>query len=527
MFYHLKVKVKTIGGCYDTVKRNQLNKNYNFNAEEPKLISLWGNNPQKDLLNRFQISIPNHKKQNWFLPMPPPNITGQLHLGHSLFLTIQDIKTRFNTIIGNNTLWIPGTDHAGLATHEKIILSMKKKQIDLNNSSLYFEEAEKWKEFYQNRIKNQIFRMGAACNWEKERFTLDEQYINSSLKAFDICYENKMLYRKDDQYYLDMTKLAKDLLKDLKNGKIKITPESGKNTLISFLDNIEPWCISRQIPWGLPIPIAYNPLEERTAHLKDINSNESGWIKEDMTFDTWFLSSLWPAAILGWPNNTKDFENFYPCSWLETGDDIIFFWCARMLMMCKLITGKYPFNKIYLHGIIRDKNNKKMSKSLGNGIDPLTCIETHGTDCLRWTLCNHTEPGLDIKFNNEWLNEEKKFINKIWQAARFIDMHTHFIDNKKQIKEGIFISEEMDKITEIWYDLLSKDKFSQCSRQLQIHFRTYFCDYWIEKNKKELWNENNDIAIEGLMILSRYLILFNPFIPFITTSIDENIFSLN
>lgn len=459
--------------------------------------------------------------------MPPPNITGQLHLGHSLFLTLQDIKTRFNTIIGNNSLWIPGTDHAGLATHEKILLSMNEKNLDPNDLSAYFEEANIWKDFYQRRIKTQIFSMGASCNWNKERFTLDEEYKKSSLKAFDICYENGMLYRENNQYYLDMTNLAQELLKDLESGIIKITPESGKNTLISFLKNIEPWCISRQIPWGLPIPIAYNSLEERTARFSDIDHSDPNWIKENFTFDTWFLSSIWPAAILGWPHKTTDFEQFYPCSWLETADDIIFFWCARMLMMCKLITGKYPFNEIYLHGIIRDKNNKKMSKSLGNGIDPLLCIESHGADCLRWTLCNHTEPGLDIKFNLDWLNEEKKFINKIWQASRFINMYTYFIDNKKDIKERDFISSEMDKITETWYDLLSKDKFSTCSRQLQNHFRSYFCDYWIEQNKKELWNNNKDIAIEGLMILQRYLILFNPFIPFITTSIDDLIFINN
>lgn len=455
--------------------------------------------------------------------MPPPNITGQLHLGHSLFLTIQDIKTRFNTIIGNNTLWIPGTDHAGLATHEKIIGSMKEKNLSPDDKDAYFTEAESWKNFYQNRIKNQIFCMGAACNWDKERFTLDEKYISSTLKAFDICYENNMLFRKGEDYFLDMSKLAAELLEDLDNGKIKITPESGKNTLKSFLKNIEPWCISRQIPWGLPIPIAYNASQNRTARLKDIKLSDEGWDNQEMTFDTWFLSSIWPAAILGWPEKTQDFSEFYPCSWLETADDIIFFWCARMLMMCKLITGQYPFNEIYLHGIIRDKNNKKMSKSLGNGIDPLTCIDTHGADCLRWTLAAHTEPGLDMKFNMSWLDEEKKFINKIWQASRFIHMHTQFLD-RNSLKGKEIDSKEMSEIKEKWFFMLSENKFSQCAREIQNHFRSYFCDRWIEENKKELWAENKQIAIEGLLILKLYLCLLNPFIPFITTSIDENIY---
>ncbi len=453
--------------------------------------------------------------------MPPPNITGQLHLGHSLFLTIQDIKTRYNTIIGNNTLWIPGTDHAGLATHEKIMSSLKDQGLGFSDE-IYFKKAFEWKEFYQNRIRTQIFSMGAACDWNRERFTLDDKYISSALSAFDICYEKEMFYTENGQCYLDMSTLANELLNDLENDLIEITPISGKNTLMSFLRNIEPWCISRQIPWGLPIPIAYNAAESRTERLNSINPNDPNWTFETSTFDTWFLSSIWPAAILGWPEKTPEFETFYPCSWLETADDIIFFWCARMLMMCKLITGQYPFNKIYLHGIIRDKDNKKMSKSLGNGIDPLTCIETHGTDCLRWTLATHTEPGLDIKFDLKWLDEEKKFINKFWQAARFINMHT--LPSTMDEIEAIPLPKEMMEITQEWYNLLNQDRFSQCARAIQSHFKHYFCDTWIEQNKRSLWDGDKETSLLGQALLKRYLILFNPFIPFITTYIDQNIF---
>lgn len=450
--------------------------------------------------------------------MPPPNITGQLHLGHSLFLTIQDIKTRYNTIIGNNTLWIPGTDHAGLATHSKIIESLETKGLDSNNEDIYLNEANQWKEFYQTRIKKQIFSMGAACDWNKERFTLDDNYIKSALKAFDICIKNDMLYFSEGQYYLDMSNLAKELLDDLEKGMIEITPESGKNTLMSFLRNIEPWCISRQIPWGLTIPIAHDS-DNNIKHLSEIHEGNHEWIHDKSTFDTWFLSSLWPAAILGWPENTEDFKNFYPASWLETADDIIFFWCARMLMMCKLITGQYPFTKIYLHGLIRDKHNKKMSKSLGNGIDPLDCIKTHGTDCLRWSLATHCEPGLDIKYNLSWLDEEKKFINKIWQAQRFISMHTENMEERNI--DNIILPDEMINITNRWYSLLQHDKFSQCARELQHHFKNYYCDKWIEENKKDLWAGSHHTGLLGLAIMKRYMTLLNPFMPYITTSIDQ------
>ena len=268
------------------------------------MYQLWLKNhafyPQSNT-NSSKIS----KQKTYFIPMPPPNITGKLHLGHALFLTLQDILTRYHRANGDNTLWLPGTDHAGISTDEKIKELFKD---EIPTEKQYFEKAWQWKDKFHSQITSQIQAMGASCDWSRERFTLDEKYQKSTFEALKICHQNKMLYKKDSNWYLDMSKLAKNLLDDLNNGKIQIEPLSGLNTLKHFLENIEPWCISRQIRWGQKLPIFTNNKGEifLASSLEEAKNQclEDNLIQESDTFDTWFNSSLWPFATLVWPEKT-------------------------------------------------------------------------------------------------------------------------------------------------------------------------------------------------------------------------------
>lgn len=454
--------------------------------------------------------------------MPPPNITGKLHLGHALFLTLQDILTRYHRQCGENTLWLPGTDHAGLATDEKIKQYFSKLNIEPSKED-FLKKAWEWKDDFHKTITTQIKAMGASCDWQRERFTLDKKYLESSTYALKICHQNGILYKKEGQWYLDMSHLAQELLKALEDNQIQIEPLSGANTLKNFLKNIEPWCISRQISWGQQLPIFMdeennfwiaNTLEEAQQLSGKENMNQ-----EQDTLDTWFLSSLWPFATLGWPEKTKDYETYYPASIIETADDIIFFWCARMLMMGKICTHQWAFRKIYLHGIIRDKEGKKMSKSLGNGIDPLEMIEKHGADALRWALASQCNAGHDSQLGLEDIKIASQFMNKIWQAGRFILMHAQKMN---LCHDGRMHSWDALRDFEIQYhNYLSKEKFLQSAQELQHFFKHEFCDKWIEQAKPLLYEGNLEKCQEGLAILYRFLLLFHPFIPFMTEKINS------
>jgi len=478
------------------------------------------------------------------MPMPPPNITGQLHLGHALFLSIQDAKTRFHAQIGDDALWLPGTDHAGLATHEKILDSLAQQGLDATDPALYMREAWSWKERLHGRITTQIRKMGAACDWSKERFTLDERSQRSALAAFSRCCSEGMLFRQDGEWFLRMDDLASQLLCALDAGEIRITPESSANELRNFLRNIEPWRLSRNISWGLPIPLETRGDEWRLSPSPQItqqaigaaqsltpSGSPDGWKPEPATFDTWFISALWPFSCLGWPEQTEDFQRYYPAAWMETADDILFFWCARMLMMGKLLTGQWPFREIYLHGIIRDSQGRKMSKSLGNGIDPLELIEKKGADSLRWMLLANAQPGLDAKFNPATLSSESKFLNKIWQAGRFLSPFAPLLATLPQNalamqacserNEALFA--DLNRLTSSWADHFRKNEFSLAARLIQRHFKDFFCDEWIERSKEKLKGGDALLAAEGFSLLSRYLALFHPFCPFLTSQLHEQL----
>lgn len=445
--------------------------------------------------------------------MPPPNITGKLHLGHALFISIQDSIIRWRKSKGYDTLWLPGTDHAGISMYNKIMQ-------EANDSSISKEDfmarAWAWKDKYECIILDQIKALNPSANWENLRFTLDEEYQNSSIEALKRC--KHLLYENNNQWYLDMREPAAELLAALEAGEINIIPKTEESQLLNFLRNIEPWCISRQIFWGQQMPIYKSESGNFIIanSLQEAGQSLSGKIEQiNDCFDTWFNSSLWPFASLGWPCRTELYEKFYPAQLIETGDDILFFWCARMLMMGKLCTGIYPFKEIYLHGLIRDSKGIKMAKGLGNGIDPLDILADFGSDNLRWTLISNTTAAHDIKFNMQELYGTKKFLNKLWQAGRFFELNE---------PDGGYTSRPSDYLkdfTEQFDKSMQEYDFQRASRSLQHFFRSEFCDKWIEEHKEAIRGGDKETYFIGLHIYLELLKMFSIFIP----NISEHLFS--
>lgn len=444
--------------------------------------------------------------------MPPPNITGKLHMGHALFLTIQDSLKRYYKSCGHETLWLPGLDHAGIATHEKITHYQNESNCSYREASQYIENTHK------NKIIEQIKMMGALPDWDYLTYTMDSEYKEFTLSILKLLNEDNLIYFKDGQYYLKLEGFAKNLINSINNKEIKIIPSTETGALLHFLYNIEDWCISRQIPWGISLPI--------NEELKyDINYDSPH------TLDTWFNSSLWPIACL--LKEPELIEKFYPADLIETGSDILFFWCAKMLMMGNYIYNNqerlnlniktsYPFYHIYLHGLIRDKHNKKFSKSLGNGIDPLDMIDKYGPDALRLFLISRTGPAEDIKFNENDLPGFKKFINKLWQAGKFLSIHAN---NNHLIKDKYFLeSTNLKDIQLRFIKHMDNYQFLEASRLIQHEFKSWFCDIWIEKNKESIHNGNIDNLKEGLFIYEQFLCMFEPFCPFITHKLLKELY---
>ncbi len=464
--------------------------------------------------------MPSENKETYYIPMPPPNITGQLHLGHSLFLTIQDSIARYYRKSGYNTLWLPGTDHAGLATHQKIIDSFNG---EIPNDIQYLERAAELKDKHQATIINQIKKMGASCDWSRLNYTLDDNFKTASTFALSKLNDENLLYHKNGQWYISMKEMADDLLKAIHDDYFIINDQSEMNKLIHMLENIEDWCISRQIKWGFELPIY--TANDGSIHIfeNDIQAIETigiDYIKETSTFDTWFTSSLWPMATLGWPNKTDDYLKYYPAQIIETGADILFFWCARMLMIGKKMTGIYPFKEIYLHGICLDKNGQKMSKSLGNGIDPLDIIDIYGTDALRFALLSKST-NKDMKISKQDFLTASKFINKIWQSFKFFGLQIEKQNLDIQFNENGDFKNNIDILKNSFIEKMEKRDFLNLIRELQHSYKHEFCDIWIEKNKRAIFDGNTAIIHHGLFILLSYLNMFHCFIPFITENIAE------
>lgn len=662
--------------------------------------------------------------------LPPPNVTGFLHMGHALDHTIQDMMIRWKRMNGYNTMWLPGTDHAGIATQSVVERELKKDGVtrhDLGREK-FVEKVWDWKHQYGNRIYGQMRRLGDSCDWDRAVFTLDEGVSKAVRKVFVSLHKKGLIYRgqrlvnwsgpletaisdlevehkqikgslyhikyplddgsgfltiattrpetllgdsavcvhpEDERYkhligksvllpltdrkikiiadtYVDkefgsgvvkitpahdfndykigkthnlefiniLTKKAeinenggdyaglkvqearKRILEDLKaqnllekeephvnsvghcsrsgavvepflseqwfvkmealavpakrvaeNGTIRFEPESWTKVYLHWLNNIEDWCISRQLWWGHRIPVWYcTDCNHQTVAEEDATACEkcgsTQLRQDDDVLDTWFSSALWPFSTMGWPNETETLKTFYPTSYLVTGHDIIFFWVARMIMMGLEFQRDVPFRTVYIHGLVRDSQGRKMSKSLGNSIDPVEMIEKHGADALRFTFAAHLYSGKDFKFSEQRLEGYRNFMNKVWNAARFALSN---LSDFKAPAEGVkalpnkahisvfdqWIITKLEEVTKTVEEAMEQERFSDASTALYQFIWNQFCDWYIEFTKPILNGTNaEEKAATQLVIaqvLNRIMRLLHPFAPFISEEIYQKL----
>ena len=695
-----------------------LDKRLNFIEIEKKILAKW----EKEKLFLFKDS---DNSKPYTIIMPPPNVTGSLHMGHALTFTLQDILIRFNKKLGMNVLWQPGTDHAGIATEilveKKLISDKKKNKNDLGREE-FLKQIWEWKEKSGNKIVDQLKKLGTAVDWSISKFTLDEECSNAVKEAFIQLFNDGYIYQDerlvnwdpklqtaisdlevnqkevdgslwffkyyiketDDfievattrpetmfgdvaiavhpknralksyigkkaiiplteryvhiiadeyadpskgsgavkitpahdfndfliakkhnlnfinifdkqaklnssvpnkfigmdryearksiikvlkengqltkiennkmfipigertgevieplltkQWFLDSKKLCNQVLKSIKKKEIKFHPESWMNTFRHWINNIEPWCISRQIWWGHRIPIWYTDDGHKIA-AKDLNHAKNilkkkrikGKIshQESDVLDTWFSSALWPFSTLNWPQKNKILSKYYPSDVLVTGFDIIFFWVARMIMMGLFFMKKIPFKNIYIHPLVKDEKGEKMSKSRGNVIDPIEMTKIYGSDSLRFTLANLSTQGRDIKLSNKLVENSRNFITKIWNVARFYEFNDFSLDKKYNFKNNklpinnwiIFrFNETKRKILKN----LSEYKFNLLLNELYHFVWNDFCDLYLEFCKIYLRDEKNkkEISSNFSQLFKIILNFLNPIIPFVTEEIS-------
>ena len=683
--------------------KREMDKVYNPKDVEENIYKEW------EEKGYFKAKV-NSRKKPFTIVMPPPNITGKLHMGHALDETLQDILIRFKRMQGFEALWVPGTDHASIATEAKVVEQLKKEGLSKEEigREKFLERTWQWKKEYGGSIVNQLRKLGASCDWSRERFTMDEGCSKAVREFFVKLYEKGLIYRgekiinwcpncktsisdsevnfkemdgnfwhisykligslnhvtvattrpetifgdvalavnpndsryshligkkvivpvvereipiiADDyvdvevgtgvlkitpahdpndfevgkrhnlpiinvmdedgkmnenailfqgldryetrkqlvellrkggylektesihhnvgtcyrcsttveprvstQWFVKMDELAKPAIDCVKNGKTKFIPERFSKIYFHWMENIKDWCISRQLWWGHRIPVWYckkcgemTVSKDTPGVCKHCGSDEI--YQDNDTLDTWFSSGLWPFSVLGWPEKTPELDYFYPTNVLVTGYDIIFFWVAKMIFSSLEMTGKEPFKNILIHGLVRDSQGRKMSKSLGNGIDPLEIIEKYGADALRFSLMLGNGPGNDMRFFNEKVEASRNFANKIWNAARFIHLNTDNQAVEKRIPRELgdidrwILSRLNSIILEVTNNL---DKFELGIAAQNIYDIVWdeFCDWYIEFSK-----------IEGkkevlLFVVDSILKLLHPFMPFVTEEI--------
>ncbi len=688
-------------------------KNYDPQEFEDKLYNEW---VQKGY---FHAEV-NRDKKPFTIVIPPPNVTGQLHMGHALDETLQDILIRYKRMQGYEALWIPGTDHAGIATQIKVEEDLRENEgltrYDLGREK-FLERVWDWKEKYGNRIINQLKKIGSSCDWDRERFTMDEGCSKAVREVFVNLYNKGLIYRgsriinwcpkcitalsdaeveheeqqghfwyikypvkdsdefvtiattrpetmfgdtavavnpEDERYKhiigktlclpltdreipvvadeyvdkefgtgcvkitpahdpndfevglrhnLEMIKVMNDdatmnsyagkyegmdryecrkqMLKDLdemgllvkieehshnvgqcyrcgttvepivsrqwfvkmkplaepaieavKNGETQFVPERFSKLYMNWMEGVFDWCISRQLWWGHRIPAFYcDECGEMTVSKEDITTCPKcgGHVhQEEDVLDTWFSSALWPFSTLGWPDKTEELDYFYPTSVLVTAYDIIFFWVARMIFSGIEHTGQVPFEKVFMHGLVRDSQGRKMSKSLGNGIDPLKIIDEYGADALRFALTTGNAPGNDMRFYTEKVEAGRNFANKLWNASRFTMMNLDIDENKLPDTEELqledkWIISKYNKVVRTVTDNLDKFEIGVALANLYDFVWENFCDWYIELVKPRLFDKEDPTGKTAqyvlTYVLSHTLQLLHPFMPFITEEI--------
>ena len=662
-------------------------------------------------------------KKPYTIVIPPPNITGQLHMGHALDETLQDILIRFRRMQGYDTLWLPGTDHASIATEAKIVEAMKKEGLtkeDIGRDK-FLERAWAWKEQYGGRIVSQLKKLGSSCDWDRERFTLDEGCSRAVREVFVRLYEKGLIYRgeriinwcphcrtsisdaeveytekegsfwhirypfadgsgyvelattrpetmigdtavavhpedprykdlvgkmlilplvgreipliadeyverdfgtgvvkitpahdpndfevglrhdlpvinvmtddghmTDDcgkyagmdiyecrkqivqdleeggylikvepmkhnvgscyrchtvveprvskQWFVRMEPLAKPAVKVVRNKEIKLIPERMEKIYYNWMENIKDWCISRQLWWGHRIPAWYcadcgETIVAKEAPATCPKCGGAHLHQDEDTLDTWFSSALWPFSTLGWPDETPELKHYYPTSTLVTGYDIIFFWVARMIFSALEYTGKAPFNTVLFHGLVRDAQGRKMSKSLGNGIDPLEVIAQYGADALRFALSTGNSPGNDMRFSTEKVESSRNFANKIWNAARFVLMNLPENEPAPHLPAALetedkWVLSKYNTLVKSVTDNLDKFELGVAVQKLYDFIWDILCDWYIELVKVRL-REEGDTAANAravlVYVMSNTLKLLHQFMPFITEEIWQTL----
>lgn len=693
----------------------ELAKQYNPAEVEDRTYKFWCDNKY------FHAEVDPSKKP-YTIVIPPPNITGQLHMGHALDNTLQDILIRWRRMQGYEALWLPGTDHASIATEAKIVEAMRKEGVtkeDIGRDE-FLKRAWAWKDQYGSRIIEQLKKMGSSCDWDRERFTMDEGCSKAVKEVFVNLYNKGLIYQgkrmvnwcphckttisdaeveyedqaghfwhlrypfkdgsgyvelattrpetmlgdtavavnpNDDRYkdiigktlilpivhreipvvaddYVDiefgtgvvkitpahdpndyevglrhdleiidvmtddghiaegwgkysgmdryecrkeivkdleaegalievedynhnvgtcyrchstieprlskqwfvkMEPLAKPAIDAVKEGKVKFVPERFNKIYYHWMENIKDWCISRQLWWGHRIPAYYcADCGEVTVSKENVIKCPkcgSAHVEQDPdTLDTWFSSALWPFSTLGWPDKTPELEYFYPTNTLVTGYDIIFFWVARMIFSALEHTGQVPFDTVLIHGLVRDAQGRKMSKSLGNGIDPLEIIDEYGADALRFTLATGNSPGNDMRFSDDKVKASRNFANKLWNAARFVLMYLGEGYQYPGLPEKLALEDKwiISKVNTLAKDVtanLEKFELGVAIQKLYDFIWDVFCDWYIEISKIRLQSgEDADTAKAVLVyVLTDILKLLHPFMPFITEEIYQAI----
>ena len=708
---------------------------YNPQEFEERLYQEW------EEKGYFKPSM-DKSKESYCIMMPPPNVTGKLHMGHALDDSIQDILIRYKRMCGYNTLWVPGTDHAAISTEVKVVEKMQKEEgltkADITREE-FLERAWAWTKEYGGTIQKQQRKLGCSCDWDRSRFTLDEGLSDAVLEQFVNLYNKGYIYKgkkminwcpkchtsisdaevefeeesshlwhikyqitgtdkylivattrpetmlgdtavavhpederykdiigktcilpimnkeipiiaddfveKDfgtgcvkitpahdmndyqaglrnnleivevfddssimgdlvleykglttlearklivkkleeigalvktedythnvgkhdrchstvepkisEQWFVKMKELAEPAIKAVKEDDIKFVPKRYEKTYFNWMENIQDWCISRQLWWGHRIPAYYcedcgHIHVSKTSPDKCEKCGHTEIHQDEDCLDTWFSSALWPFSTLGWPNNTEDLETFYPTNVLVTGYDIIFFWVARMIFSGLELMKQKPFSDVLIHGIVRDSQGRKMSKSLGNGIDPLDIIEKYGTDALRFSLVLGISPGNDIRYMPEKLDQASSFANKIWNAAKFIinsnvdenDIkefcHKVYNHETKEYNKDLLTIEDkwiLNKLDKLVVDVsqnIDKYDFGIALDKIYEFIWNEFCDWYIEIVKPRIYSEDYQTKVAVCDILNHVfgtsLKLLHPFMPFITSEIYGNLVQYN
>ena len=694
----------------------ELAKAYEPKEVEDRIYDFW-------MKGKYFHAEVDPKKKPYTIVIPPPNITGQLHLGHAMDETLQDTLIRWRRMQGYSALWLPGTDHASIATEAKIVEAMRKEGITKEEigREKFLERAWAWKDQYGGRIVEQLKKLGSSCDWDRLRFTMDEGCNKAVNHVFKKLYDKGLIYRgeriinwcphcktsisdaevvfeekegsfwhlryplsdgsgyielattrpetmlgdtavavhpdderykalvgktvilplvnkeipiiadsyveqdfgtgvvkitpahdpndfevglrhnlpvinvMDDggvinenggkyagmpalearkqivkdldeagflikiepikhnvgtcyrcgtvveprvstQWFVKMEPLAKPAIDAVKDGDIRFIPERMDKVYYNWMENIKDWCISRQLWWGHQIPAWYcecgETIVSETVPTVCPKCGGTHLTRDPDTLDTWFSSALWPFSTLGWPDNTEELKYFYPTNTLVTGYDIIFFWVARMIFSGLEHMGEVPFNTVFFHGLIRDAQGRKMSKSLGNGVDPLDVISVYGADALRFTLVTGNSPGNDLRFSEEKVSASRNFANKIWNAARFILMNIEGEDIDCALPKKLYTSDKwilnrFNNVTAAVTENLEKFELGMAVSKLYDFIWDDFCDWYIELAKIRMNGADEESADSARRVLvwtmSNTLKLLHPFMPYITEEIWQTL----